>query len=111
MKVSPSISFLSKAAFVWFPLSILIAKPTRHSLYAMGFSFTTSVGPNVIVDFRAFFLLTCSSVALSSFPLLSLFLGQPPLVHNSVVNPSRSTTVFAITTAPSSALSNRFGVS
>ena len=111
MKVSPSISFLSKAAFVLFPLSTLIAKPTTHSLYAMGFSFTTSVGPNAIVDFRTFVLLTCSSVALSSFPLLSLFLGQPPLRRNSVINPSRSTTVFAFATARSSALSNRSGVS
>jgi len=111
-ELSPSISFLSKASFVLFPLSTLIAKPTTHSLYAMGFSFATSVGPNAIFDLRAFVVLARSSVVLSLFPFLSLFFDPLPLGCTPVVKPSRSTAVFPVfVTAPSPALSTRSGVS
>jgi len=107
MNSSPSISFLPKANFELFPLSTLIAKPTTHSLHAMGVSFTTSVGPNAIFGLRAFAVLARSLVVLSLFPFLSLFLDPLPLGRTPGVKPSRSTAVFpAFVPAPSPAVSN-----
>ena len=75
MKLSPSISFLSKADFVLFPLSTLIAKPTTQSLYTMGFSFTTSVGPNAIFGFLRLFYTNPSQIleSLTDFCVYFLF--------------------------------------
>jgi hypothetical protein len=82
IKSFPSISFLSKADFVLFPLSTLIAKPTTHSLYAMGFSFTTSVGPNAIFGFLRLFYTNPSQIleSLTDFCVDFLF---PQLITDS----------------------------